>query len=294
MNTDLENGKNTGVIVEFKDTDFHAGGESTITYEARNPSGNWEKYRPTDEWQRRFVNGQLGYDTESCVTFSGIRIICMQLEFMLENGMIPDDVVQQMRDLGYFDAEGKINFSEWFSANTNGTTESAGNSLQNFWDGVHRDGLLPQSAGPSVNDFTKDTGGFLDASKITPEQRALAKKFHDLGFDTKYDWAVMGAENAQPTFAYYLKQSPLHVLVPTCSTWNNPIAAVCPLKTVNHAVSNLAIIQGDGYKILDHYNPFEKELSWDYYVPYAIRSVVTFTRPGTPATPVIIGLFFVK
>lgn len=285
MTPDLLNGENSGVQITFKPSDDYAGGESRVTYEARNPLGDWSKYRPTDEWQRRYLNGVLGYDTESCVTFSGIRIVCMQLEFMKENGLIPEAVLDEMKQLGYFDANGKFNFSEWFSANTNGTTEQAGNSLQNFWDGVHRDGLLPQSAGPSVNDFTKDTGGFLDASKITPAQRTLALKFRDLGFDAPYEWAVVGVENAQPTFAYHLKQAPLHVLVPTCSTWNDPKAQTCPLKSVNHAVSNLALVQGEAYVILDHYNPFLKKLDWGYYVPYAVKAVVTYTKPGQTPPP---------
>lgn len=282
----LEEGKNTGVIVELRETDHFAGGETLIVYEPRNASGDWEKYRPTDEWQRRFLNGILGYDTQSCVTFSGIRNICMQLEFMLEHGLIPDDVVQQMHSLGYFDENGKINFSEWFSANTNGTTEQFGNSLQNFWDGVRRDGLLPQGDGPSVNDFTMDTGGFLDATKITDEQRAKAKKFFDLGFSVAYQWVVSSDQpGLQATFSYHLKQSPLHVLVPTCSTWNNPTVGVCPVKRVNHAVSNLAMREGDAYIILDHYNPFEKRLDWDYYVPFAIKSVVSWKRPGQAPAP---------
>ena len=285
MNTDLEHGKNTGVIVKFNPSDQFAGAESYVVYEARNPSGDWDKYRPTDEWQRRRVNGILGYDTMSCVTFSGIRIICMQLQFMLDNGLIPEDVVAQMHELGYIDQYGKLNFSEWFSANTNGTTEEHGNYLQAFWDGVRRDGLLPQGDGPSVNDFTKDTGGFLDLTKVTQEQRDKAKKFLDLGFNALYQWVVASdAPNLQPTFAYHLKQAPLHVLVPTCATWNNENAGVCPVRQVNHAVSNLAMIQGQAYVILDHYDPFKKKLDWNYYVPYAIKGIVVWKRP-VPAPP---------
>lgn len=282
MPTDLENGKNTGVRVEFKPTDHMAGGESTIVYEARNPSMDWEPYKPDDEWQRRFVKNVLGYDTESCVTFSGIRIIAMQLHFMLEKGLIPADVVQKMHDLGYFGPDGKLNFSEWFSANTNGTTEAGGNSYQGFWDGVRRDGLLPQSAGPAVNDFTKDTGGFLNASGLTKTQRDLAKQFLDL-FDTPYQWAIIDESmGSLADFKYHLKQAPLHLMVPTCSTWNvHGEVGSCHVKSVNHAISHIGMLPDDGYKVLDHYEPFVKQLAPDYYVPYAVKAVVVLRKPPT-------------
>lgn len=278
----------SGLIFTLKPTDFFAGAESTVVYENRNPSGNWEKYKPTDEWQRKLFNGQLGYDTFSCVTFSALRIVAMQLEYMIETDPAStSELVGWLKANGYIDENGKINFNEWFTANASKTSMN-GNTAQAVWDSICSDGLLPQDAAYSVNDFNM-TSGWLDPSLITKKQRDTAKKILDL-IDIKYEWAVIApAGGAWEDFRKHLKQAPLHIFTPVAATWNRTDGL--PVESdgqthLAHATSAIGIEAGNVYNDLDHYSPFIKRLAPNYYVPYAMKAVVSLKsavqKPNKP------------
>lgn len=276
---DLLNGENSGVVVNVRPTDYRAGGESTIVYQAVT-DGDWTKYKPTDEWQRRYLNNALGYDTNSCTDFSCMNSIELQITRMLHDGEIPDSVIEQMTALDWFDDNGMVNFSDWYNAILAGTTDAQGNTLYNPWEAVQKYGLLPQSKGSVPNDFTDVSQWF--AKKPTPEQIRIGKKALEL-FDFKYEWVDIGDLNKWDLFDYHLKQAPLHVLVPTGKTWNNAVVTVPTpsYEGVNHAITLLS--QDDTkHVILDHYNPFVKNLERGYYIPYALKGVVTLKKvPST-------------
>lgn len=290
--------KNTGVLIGpeyIRPTDFVAGAETGIAYEARNPSGDWEKYKPTDEWQRYFLNGIIGYDTLSCVTFSALRCVAMQIEWMIDTGKISGTALAFLRDNGYIDENGKVNFNEHYTAVMSGTTTN-GNTLTAVWDSIRKDGVLPQKDGPSVNDFTT-TAAWL-AGPIPQTQIEKARKFLSLyggPFQVAYEWAVLNQPGAWELFAVHVKQAPLHIATPTCGSWNNPSGTIVTscgdYKQLNHATSYIGQVK-DGassaawyHKDLDHYNPFVKRLSWDYYMPYALKGIVSeaVAAPTTPA-----------
>lgn len=275
---DLLKGENTGVIVDIRPTDFRAGAETGLAYKPVNPSGDWTKYRSTDEWQRRNVNNVLGYDTNSCTDFSCLNSIEAQIERMLAEDEIPQETIDKMTSLGYFDDNGKINFNDWFNAITAGTNDTTGNTLYAAWDAVRNYGLIPQAAGAQVNDFTNATGWF--GTKPTANEYALGKQFNTI-FDVAYEWVSIGQLNQWDLFDYHLKQAPLHVLVPTGSTWNNTtVSNPTPVFTgVNHAIAILAQEDGVSHTALDHYNPFLKTLEWNYYIPYALKGVVSLKNP---------------
>lgn len=279
---DLLQGQNNGVIVDVRETDFRAGGESAVVYKAVNPSGDWSKYKPTDEWQRRYIPpGTLGYDTNSCTDFSCMNDIELQIERMLADGEIPTSTIDQMKLLGWFDTNGNVNFNDWYNAILAGTTDAAGNTLYNPWDAVRKFGLLPQSKGFVPNDFKSASGWF--GSHPTNEQIALGKKALEL-FDFNYEWVSLGTLNQWDLFDYHLKQAPLHILVPTGASWNNQVVTN-PTPTyvgVNHAVTLIAQVKNTSHSILDHYNPFIKKLEWGYYIPYALKGVVTLKTAAQP------------
>lgn len=294
-NVCLPEGKNTGVIIGpevIRSTDFRVGAESGLAFEARNPSGDWEKYRPTDEWQRYFLNSILGYDTLSCVTFSALRIVAMQVEWMIETNALPPVTVEWLKAQGYIDENGKVNFNEHFTAVMSGTSMN-GNSLQAVWDSIRRDGLLPQKDGPAVNDFTT-TQAWL-ANTITQAQKDKAALWLNF-FDEAYEWVVLNQPGRWDLFELHVKQAPLHIATPTCASWNNPAGTLVTgcgdYKDLNHATSYIAQVkQGASiqyHKDLDHYNPFIKMLAPDYYMPYALKGVVyakgAAPKPQPPAT----------
>ena len=275
----MEPGKNTGVLLEIRPTDFRVGGETAIVYEVRLASGDWEKYRPTDEWQRRLMAGILGYDTLSCVTFSALRCVAMQIEFLIETGQAPDAFVLFLKENGYIDENGKVNFNEHFTAVMSGTTTN-GNSGVAVWDSIRKDGLLAQSAGPAVNDFTT-TEAWL-ANTITQAQKDAAKKILEW-LTIQYEWVALGVSGQQANFAKHLKQAPLHYFTPVCPTWNSGEVSSCGRYILDHATSGIAILPDLRYTDLDHYVPFIKHLAADYYVPYAIKGLVRINAAPTTA-----------
>ena len=280
----LEPGKNTGLIApKIEPFDFVAGAETGIVYEVREEDGDWEKYKPTDEWQRRFVNGSKGYDTMSCVTFSALNSIESQIEYMLAKNLIPTSTVTTMRDLGYFDSNGRVNFSDWYTALDSGTTEN-GNSLQKVGDSIRTHGLIPAGMGYVPNDFTSGADWF-DKIRFTEAMKDTAKKFLEM-FSVKYEWAITSPNvAAQDQFTYHLKQSPVQVATPTCTGWNTKDGIVpnCgEYKRLNHATTVIGIKEDEYYKDLDHYTPFVKKLAWDYYVPVGFKYVVTLKTPVVP------------
>jgi len=280
---DLLQGENSGVKTDVRITDYKVMGESTIVYQVVEEDGDWTKYKPTDEWQRRFVNGALGYDTNSCTNFSCMNSVELQVERMLSAGEIPDATIEEMHSLGLYDDQGNVNFNDWFNAIMSGTTWQSGNTLYNPWDAIRAYGLLAQGMGPKPNDFTTYQGWF--TTKPSAGQIEFAKKVLDI-FDFNYEWVVIGQLNQWDTISYHLKQAPLHVLVPTGSTWNDKnVKNPTPTwQGVNHAVTLVAQKQGVSHTILDHYNPFLKNLEWNYYIPYVLKGVVTLKK--SPATPV--------
>lgn len=281
---DLLKGENSGVIVGVRATDFMAGAESGVAYKELVSDGDWTKYKPTDEWQRRYIPpSTLGYDTNSCTDFSALNSVEAQIERMLQKGELPKETIDRMKALGYFDSKGMVNFSDWYNAITAGTTNERGNTLYATWDAIRKDGLIPQSEGSQVNDFTAASGWF--NTKPTAAQYALGKQFLEM-FDVRYEWIVIGQLGQTDAMKHHLKQAPLHLLVPTRSTWNNAIVENVGAYTgVNHAVSLFAQEQGSSHTVLDHYNPFEKKLAWNYYMPFVLKGVVTPKITVNPEQP---------
>lgn len=274
---------NTGVYFKERPEDFKAGSETNVQEEVRLESGDWEAYKPTDEWQRKKVGNNLGYDTLSCVTFSAINSVEMQIELLIEKGEVSEETQARMKELGYFDEDGKVNFNEWFSSILNGTTAD-GNFLQAPWDSFRKDGLLPQKDGKNVNDFATQSQ-WLDIRGITEAMREKAKKFNEM-FEIKYEWVVYGKAEAWKDFDKHVKHAPLHVLLPTDSNWNKKDGVVPDpkLSSVNHAT--LYIGKTKAFKKnLDHYNPFVKKLANNYYMPYAMKGVVSVKKPQETPPP---------
>ncbi len=216
-----------------------------------------------------------------------------QIQRMLAAGEIPQQTIDKMQSLGYFDVNGYVNFSDWFNAVTAGTTWEHGNTSYAPWDAVRSFGVLPQSKGFAPNDFLDYPGWF--GTKPTPEQYAVAKQFLTM-FDVKYEWITAGQLGAWDAFEYHIKQAPLHILVPTNNTWDDAVAKnVGPYSGVNHAISMFAQEKNKSHTIVDHYNRFVKKLEWNYYIPFAIKGVVTVKVPEAPVpAPVFTYVFNVN
>ncbi len=268
-NKQIEPRKNTGVkFVNPFITDWIVGVASGIVYAEVNPSGDWTKYRPSDEAQFR----RGFYDTMSCVTFGGHNSVEAQVNLMIDQGLISQDRLNLLTDLGFIDENGKFNCSDHFSSVVNGTTKD-GNYLQAYWDSARNDGLLGQGKDPITPESVKNIEEWLDPKSVTQEQRDLAKQILKI-FRINYEWTLTGQADLE-LISKHLKQAPLHIATPVCNGWNTQDIIQPDGRTqLDHATSihknNPSLYTG----ILDHYNPFAKKLSPDYYLRYAVKGVV--------------------
>lgn len=261
--------KNTGVIIKKpKPTDYRVGGETGITFQEVNPSGDWTEFLPTNEYQ--FGN----FDTMACVTFSATNCIETQVNFMVANNLIPQDKLQLLKDWGFFDEEDKFNCSDRFTAKVSGTTNK-GNTLTNVWDSIRKDGLVPEDMWEFPRgSFTWDN--YYD--KIPSEVKDFAKNILDI-FEFKYEWVYL-SQCGNPLLSLMsqsLKQAPLHIVTPVCPTWKSGNVIPCGTCRTDHATMVYGI--SDAIKDFDHYEPFKKRLAVTYTIPYCLKGVVSLKKP---------------
>lgn len=249
-----------GVIEEVRDTDYIAG---TIPYQV--VCEDWKPYLPNPERQKR-----SSWDTMSCVTFSALNVLETQLNFFLADGKIADKEVEELIDLGYI-VDGQFNFSERFTAVMSGTTDQ-GNSLQNVWDSIRHDGLLPEKDCPYTDTMTKAQ---YFRNDFTQEQKDKAKKILEY-IEIRYEWLITNnvtslADWEVESVRNALRQSPLQFTSPVCNWDETPTP--CGKVASEHATMSWRA--DDTFAIMDHYVPFIKYLSRDYIIRYAMKAVAT-------------------
>lgn len=262
--------KNTGVlIVPLSPKAYIAGIETGVAYEVRLPKADWFNFTPTAEKQYTF-----SFDTMSCTTFSALNSVEMQVNWLIANGKIKNDVLDFLKEQGYFDENGKFNCSDWFTAVMSGTTEN-GNDFASVWDSIRKHGLLPQKHGFQPSDFI-NIKEWLDKSRVTTEQKEKALKFLEV-FDVQYEFVLYGKSNPA-VLAYHLKQAPIHIGSPTCN-WGGGIIQSCGEMPITHATCAHGSEDKVATLVYDHYDPMNKKLAWDYNIPYAVKGLLNVKAP---------------
>jgi len=252
----------------------------------------WKSFLPSFERQK-FV-----FDTNACMTYSGTNILETELNHLNSIGQIPVETLTWCRDNGYFDENGKFNFSDRFSAIMNGTNPATGNSFDPVWSGFVKYGLLPEKDFSytleesrrfiTPSDFWKD---YYNRSLITQEMLTKAKKFNEF-FEIEWTYKITSGLNGAiksvwdflqgsggnqfSILSTALQSAPVHIGVPVCPNWNDGDVTYCGKKQAEHGVELYSVEQL--YDILDQYDPFQKTLSNDYYIPYAVLATI---RPKT-------------
>lgn len=202
--------KQTGFIPESpKPEAWLMGGETGIGTLVRVEDGNWNKPELLPAFERQSRTDQFSFDSMSCVTFAGLNTIEGQLKFMLKQGQIPEDVLNQLNILGYIE-NGEFQFSDRFTAIMSGTTKQ-GNTLTKVWDSIRQCnsggwGLLPEKDLPfGGNSFEE----YHNKKLITPAMKAKAKII--LGFfDFKYDWIITSSKQNDKKIREALETCPIH------------------------------------------------------------------------------------
>jgi len=298
---------NIGTFTGFKAveptlTDWKAGAETGILDTPINPSGDWRTDLPTDETQlMKATNGQSYGDTECCTNFSSTNVCEIYLNYLISQNKVPQAALDFLKNNGYYDSNGKINFSDRFDAYVSGTTTASGNSLPAVWQAKRTYGLAPESAWPMPTaqfDALVAKGGFTAPQDFwniyftKPPQTAydIAQEFLNF-FEPQYEWiAYTGAAATSSALQNALTVGPLQIATAVCNGWNtaNPIQA-CGAGTA-HATTLLNVEPATAYDIYDHYSPFQKRFAIDYTISWAMRGIlVPLTTPTVITYPAPAG-----
>jgi len=255
--------KNTGVIIKKPEkTDWKAGAETGITYVEVQTDGQWDFYLPTGERQKNIY-----FDFYACVSFSALNVIETIMNRMTEKNEISTSNLDWLKENGYYDANGKLNFSDRFTAKMSGTTIN-GNSLAAVADCIRNKGVIPESEWSVSEDLTNWDKYY---SEIPEELKTKGLEFVKR-FDIKYEWILLGEADAN-TLKKHLKQSPLQLATATCTPWNTAeVIAGCGIRT-NHGTM-LFGYSDEYWKIFDTYNPWCKKFANDYGIAWAMKYVV--------------------
>jgi len=242
----------SGFLYKFDPRDYVLGSNSPLTGVDINPLGDWVSSRPADEKQYT-----IDFDTFSCSTFSGTSDLETLANFHLSFGRFSEAQVKWAKDNGYI-VDGKFNFSDRFSATSNGTMPN-GQYLPAVWDDFRHVGLIPEADLPMGGNNQAE---YLDKKNLTPERYAKAKAFlemmiekDELGkYKINYEWVPVetGVELANA-----LKQAPLHIAV----TKENP----------GHAI---VLLRMD--KEFETYPPFLRDRNRT--IAYALKPIVEFKK----------------
>ena len=271
MDFELKEGTNTGVLIqEPRPTDFIAGDANiSSTSISRLESGDWRPFLPDPESQN-----SIYFDSMACVTFSAIKSIAIHLNRLLADKVIPVETLIEMEKQGYL-KNGQFNFSERFTAKLSGTTHM-GNYAVSVWDSIRKDGLIPEADWAYPRGKTTPAFDWDDYYAPIPDVLKEKGKAFLKFFGISYQWLATGGGATDAQFNAWLKVGPIQILTPVCPPWNTTDMIPACGRVVSHATTMVA--RKDGAVIIaDHYSPFEKQLSLEYSIPYALQGFITPT-----------------
>lgn len=249
--------KQTGVLFDgIQPNDYIMGGITGVFAKDILESGDWTSKVSTPEKQYK----DYTFDTLSCVTFSALNDCEAMGNLYIELGSLSESQLKFLKDNNYFDPDGKLNFSDRFTAMMSGTTTS-GNYFTKVWDSIRNDGLIPDIMLPfGGNSFAE----YHDKTKITPTMIALGKEFLK-HFGAKYQWAYSDndphfSDFEEQKYITLLKQSPLHI--------GTPIPA-------SHAILAIKYEKPNKLSYLDQYPPFFNKFEGEnIYVNFALQGIL--------------------
>lgn len=266
--------------------DYIRGISSNIEPIINVQDGNWTQWLPTNEPQK------YKFDTNECTQLSAINICETQMNWLKFEEKFSQEALDWFTENGYFDSNGSFAFSERF-AGIMSSTSINGNNIKAFWDTVRKVGLLPRTdlyytieqsnKFQTQEDMCKD---YYNPAVITQAMKDKALK--SLSYiNVQYEW--ISEDTFQTSVAQIieaLKQAPVHIGVPVClPNWNLPNVPFCSSRTPAHCIELYDENSSGFWLIRDHYYPYNKALSKDYYIPQAILGVISVKDNTTDIPP---------
>lgn len=243
-----------GVIIEEPNDKDWKLGSAEFGKEILVPGGDWAPYLPTHEKQRK------GYETMACTNFSSTSAIEIYFTYLIKNKKISVGNLNWLKENGYLDVQGFVNFSDRFDALVSGTGPN-GNSLKAPAEAKRKYGLIPEGVLPWTSNY-KD---YFDKNKITQEMFNLGLEFLKR-FSINYEFVYSNK------FVKGLEFSPL---AGACYAWSWTKDGIYQRSDgrINHAICKIKPPRI--WHILDSYDPFIKKLANNYkFLHYAIRYII--------------------
>ena len=211
-----------------------------------NDKADWRPFKTTDEKQN-----QYGLETMSCVSQSACRSTSSNFNLQISKGMISDDGVAWLISNGYFDENGKINFSDRALAKMSSTSQN-GNNADRVWNTIYSKGLIPESKWNWKDKNVDDWNEYY--CNIPAELLLLADEFRK-----RFTINFRAVDKSE--FAQTLYQSPLQVFVYGSYSVSNGIYQYSGNMS-NHAIVMYHI--DDFNHLNDSYDPFDKKFVKNY------------------------------
>lgn len=252
--------KQTGFINKgVMPSDYRTG---ALLFTERISDGDWRKYAPTKE--KQFAGA---FDTMSCTTFSALNVIEMQVNWMMQNGKMPEKNLAGLKALGFIDENGFFNASDRFTAIMSGTTKF-GNWFQAVWDCIRKDGILAEVHFPfGGNSFEE----YHNKALITEDMKAKAKQvlqYLSFGYEfVIFDQDPIFSPEQQNACRQALKNAPLQIAIPVPGT---------------HALVMDDMDDLNNY-CFDTYPPFDLTVPREFPIHFALKGLVDVV-PVVPRT----------
>lgn len=259
---------NTGFIPIGPDRTDYLGG--TIPFEVRIKDGQWpEKYITSiTEAQNRG-----GFEPMSCVSHSNCNIVEMQLNYMIDRGILKSGVPAYdfLKKNKYLTKDNKVSLSERFLAKVSNTSRQ-GNSMKRVADAARHYGYVPQTLWP----YSKDINSWNEFYKKIPQEVYKMGEEFNKYFELQYEWLT------KSQIVEHLQHAPIQVGTAICGNWfGNEIIKPCNLNP-SHAHAIYGFERGVYYKDLDQYldgdNNVMKRLAWNYKLSFILKLVINVKK----------------
>ena len=260
--SEIDPKKNYGILPPpVNDKEWVMGAVSGIVFEKRNTIADWRGFLPTEERQK-FRN----FDSFGCASFSCLNSVETQFHFLIKSGLLRQDDLDWLKEKGYFDENGKINFSDRWLVVLSGTKPGVGNYIHAVWDAARKFGLVPQSHVPFREDMTQVE--YYNKSDFTKDTYDLGQEFLKR-FYVRYERVATDDSSVKKA----LEQAPVQCGIATCQPWETDQTILYCGLPANHAIILTRI---DSVKFLaDSYPPFQKKLSCTYKIDFAYKGVIS-------------------
>lgn len=264
--------------------DYRFGGETA--FDSGSEGVDWTAHLPAEEvqYQRRKAGSlEKVFDTSSCVTFSVANACEVIYAHLRASGRVTAAQHALLDAHGFIGQDGRLNISDRDLAARSGTTQD-GNNFARVCETLRTVGPIPEAYWPMEEDL-KTWDEYMVPGPELPEKRAAFLSVFPSKGGIVWEWLILPGEGLTheqklARISSVIGTAPVLVSSPICPGWSRYVAKPkvpidwCGKREGGHATLHLSNLQ----LRLDHYEPFVKTLSPDYWVNHAMRLTLVPAR----------------